>query len=57
MTIRERNILLKLHSQVLKLTQNPPTTFSGTSGSVPAPTQYQAVSLPNPLPPLPKYNG
>ncbi len=57
MTIKERTILLKLHEQVLKLTTNPPTTFSPQTGAVIPPVTYQPSVMPLPLPPTPKYQG
>ena len=57
MPVTQRDILFKLHQNVLKLTQSPPTTFTGSTGTVKQDTVYQPNSVPLPLPPGPKYNG
>lgn len=50
MTIKQREILLRLNEQVKKLTENPPTTFSPNTGNTPKETQYNPASQPKPLP-------
>lgn len=57
MTIKERSILLKIHENVLKLTQPPATTFAPQTGQLPPKVEYVPPVVPLPLPPAPKFNG
>lgn len=49
MSMKEREILLKLHQQVLKLTQPPATTFAPSTGEIPQAPEYTPSSLPLPV--------
>jgi hypothetical protein len=49
MTIKERELLLKINRAVIKASQPPPTTFAPQTGNVTTQPEYQPALTPLPI--------
>ena len=54
MTLRQRDLLLKIHEAVIKQSTPPPTTFAPQTGEVPKPGEYSPNTYPLIVPPSTK---
>lgn len=54
MTIKQRELLLKIHEAVMKQSVSPPTTFSPHIGEVVKEGEYSPNTYPLPVPPSSK---
>lgn len=57
MTLRQRDLLFKIHEAVMKQSTPPPTTFAPQTGEVEKPGEYSPNTYPMPLPPNVKPQG